>query len=458
MDFPLYFYTIARRPVRSEGRGGPLSGSRRLHRRVVVLRPVPGRRAAGAQDLQIGCLFWPSAIHCSRRPTVSAIFFNMSDSLPGVPFALPAESGQLYPAAGVFTGFGHFADHPGFFTAAGEAVEHVLGVLLGDHRHKTDAVVEGPHHLFFLHIAGGLQKGEDGRPFPGIAMDADAAGLGDDPDDVVHDATTGDMGQTLDGQVAYQMLDGLGIDSRRRDQLLAQGFSQLGHMTLHRESQDVKADFAHQGKSVAVQTAGGNAHQLMAGADLRAVNDLGIVHNTYGKAGQIVFIVLVEPRHFGGFAADQGTVGLDATVADALDDGGDGFTFQLAGRQVVEEKEGSGPLHGNIVDAHGHQVDAHRVMAIHQKGDFELGPHAVRGTDQDRAFHVGGVQRKQAAEAANFTHDTGPTGFLGNLFDGVDKVVRRVDVDAGIGVGQFSLHSGTPGFYSAGLQLCVKII
>jgi hypothetical protein len=83
--------------------------------------------------------------------------------------------------------------------------------------------------------------------------------------------------------------------------------------------EDIENDLAHQRIAVAVQPAGSNAHQVVPPADFAPVDDLGVVHQPHGKAGQIVFIVLVKPRHFGGFTTDQSAAGLPAAIADAAD-------------------------------------------------------------------------------------------------------------------------------------------
>ena len=43
---------------------------------------------------------------------------------------------QLHPGPGILAGFGHFADGPRFFTAAGQAVDNLLKLFFGNHRHQ----------------------------------------------------------------------------------------------------------------------------------------------------------------------------------------------------------------------------------------------------------------------------------------------------------------------------------
>jgi hypothetical protein len=46
--------------------------------------PGPGRRMPGAQVLQMGCFFWPSAIHSKKREIDWKSFFSMVSC--GFPF------------------------------------------------------------------------------------------------------------------------------------------------------------------------------------------------------------------------------------------------------------------------------------------------------------------------------------------------------------------------------------
>ena len=56
----------------------------------------------------------------------------------------------------------------------------------------------------------------------------------------------------------------------------------------------------------------------------RAVDDLFLVHDAHGEAGQVVVIVLgIDAGVLGGLAAHQGAAGLAAALGDAGDDAGD---------------------------------------------------------------------------------------------------------------------------------------
>ena len=120
--------------------------------------------------------------------------------------------------------------------------------------------------------------------------------------------------------------------------------------------------------------------------DLGAVDDLGIVHHAHRKAHQVVFTPTVKAGHLGGFPADQGANGDLAALGDARDDLGGDARIEFAHGEIVQEKERLGPLDGDVVDHHGHQVDPDGVVLVHHEGDLELGAHPVGGAHQNRAF------------------------------------------------------------------------
>ena len=124
-------------------------------------------------------------------------------------------------------------------------------------------------------------------------------------------------------------------------------------------------------------------------------------------------------------------------LGDAADDGDGGVDVELAGGEVVEEEQRLGALHEHVVDAHRDQVDADRVVAVELLGELELGADAVGARDQHR-LAVLARQVEQRAEAAQAAHHFGPETALDQRLDAFDDFVARVDVDAGVAVGERS--------------------
>ena len=107
-------------------------------------------------------------------------------------------------------------------------------------------------------------------------------------------------------------------------------------------------------------------------------------------------------------AADERAARLLASLADAGDDLGDRLGLELADGHVVEEEQRLGAGCEDVVGAHGHQVDAHRVVLSEHLGDLELGAHAVGAAHEQRVGHV--LRRRdgeQAAESADVADDLG---------------------------------------------------
>ena len=121
----------------------------------------------------------------------------------------------------------------------------------------------------------------------------------------------------------------------------------------------------------------------------------------HGKAGEVVVLAVIHARHFGRLAADQRAAGLAAAFGDAADDRGALVGIELAGGEIVEEEQRLGALHDDVVDAHGDEVDADRVVLAGIDGDLQLGADAVIGRDQHRIGEAGGLEVEQAAEAAD---------------------------------------------------------
>ena len=120
---------------------------------------------------------------------------------------------------------------------------------------------------------------------------------------------------------------------------------------------------ADQRVAVRMRAGRGQTQDRIAGRDGGAVDDLGLLHHADREAGQIVFAVRIHAWHFGGLAADQRAAGQFATLGDAFDHLGRDVDVELAAGEVVEEEQRLGPLHQDVVDAHGDQVADRRCRA-----------------------------------------------------------------------------------------------
>ncbi|MDH6639266.1 UNVERIFIED_ORG: hypothetical protein M2438_004441 [Methylobacterium sp. SuP10 SLI 274] len=108
----------------------------------------------------------------------------------------------------------------------------------------------------------------------------------------------------------------------------------------------------------------------------------------------------------------------------------------FSGGVIVEEEQRLGALDDDVVDAHRHEVDADRVVASGLDGDLHLGADAVIGGDQDRVLEARGLEVEQTAEAADLRIRPRPARGAHQRLDRLDERVARVDVDAGLRVGE----------------------
>ena len=174
-----------------------------------------------------------------------------------------------------------------------------------------------------------------------------------------------------------------------------------------------------------------HAHQDVAQLDLGAVDEPGFLHHAGGEAGNVVFAVLVHPGHFGRFSSHEGAAGLAATLGHPRHNG-----FHLGGNvvpqgHIIQENQGFGPLGENVVDAHGHGIDADAVVPVHCERNLELGAHAVGTAHQDRFLHIQGGEVKHAAKRANVAHRARAGGGSYVLLDAPHHLISGFQVHAG---------------------------
>jgi hypothetical protein len=89
-------------------------------------------------------------------------------------------------------------------------------------------------------------------------------------------------------------------------------------------------------------------------------------------------------------------------------------------------------LDDKVVDAHGDEVDADRVVPCGLDRQFQLGADTVGGADEDRVVIAGCAQVEEPAEAAEAAERTAARGCCRKRLDGIDEGVACLDVDARI--------------------------
>ena len=195
-------------------------------------------------------------------------------------------------------------------------------------------------------------------------------------------------------------------------------------------------DLADQRKTVGVHPRRGQSDHRVARGDIRARQQRAALGGPHRKAREVVIAVLVEPRHFGGLAADQGAAGFPAALGDAGHDRRSRLRVELAAGKIVEEEQRFRALHHEVVDRHRHQVDADAAMQAGLDRDLDLGADAVGRRHQHRVLETRRLEVEQAAESADFGVRARPGGGADHRLDEIDQAVARIDIDARIRVSE----------------------
>src|SRR3990172_9324643 len=123
-----------------------------------------------------------------------------------------------------------------------------------------------------------------------------------------------------------------------------------------------------------MQASGGYTDDLITYINAGAINNPVALHDSHGEAGQVVLSGGVEGGHLGGFASYQGAARLFASGHQAFHHAKRYRLLQLPGSEIVKKEERLCPLHYQVVDAHGHQVNTNSIMLVSQESHFQLGP------------------------------------------------------------------------------------
>ena len=155
-----------------------------------------------------------------------------------------------------------------------------------------------------------------------------------------------------------------------------------------------------------------------------------------GKAGKVEPAIRIDARHLGRLAADQGGLALDTAIGDAGNNlGGDG-ALELAGCEIVQEEQWNSTLCNQVVDAHGHQIDAEAAITADGARQFQLGADTVRRGDKDRVVEPCRLQVEQPAEPAQRHIRAGTARARGIRPDIADEGVSGVDINPGVTIAE----------------------
>ena len=259
-----------------------------------------------------------------------------------------------------------------------------------------------------------------------------APSAGQGPGQVADDAAARDVGTGVQAvaQRGARGQHGGGVDHRRPQQLV--GHADVGPRpgrVVETQAGPLEQDVAGQGVAVGAQPGGGQPDDGVAGLHPLGTELGAVLDHPDREAGQVELVGGHDPGVLGRLAADQRAAGLTAALVHPGHDGGHRVRIDLAGGQVVEHEERLGTDAHQVVHAHGHQVEADRLVAAGGRATTSLVPTpSVEATSTGRV--AGHVERELAAEAADARHHGAQP---------LDRGVAGRDVHAGRRVGGAAL-------------------
>jgi hypothetical protein len=240
------------------------------------------------------------------------------------------------------------------------------------------------------------------------------------------------MGERMDLNLGEQRLkrghvDAGGGEQGVRERRLAQRLLGVGTRVLEHT--------AYQRIAIGVRSARRQADQDVTRADGAAVDDARFLYDADTKTGQIVIGFGIHAGHFSRLAADERCAGLAAAFCNPGDNPPRRIHLELPGGVVVQKKQRLGTQHGDVIDAHGNQIDADRVVTPHLDRQLELGAYPVGARDQHRLAIAVDRQLEQPPKAAEAAEHTDTAGALNQRFDGLDELIAGIDVHTRAAVG-----------------------
>ncbi len=293
----------------------------------------------------------------------------------------------------------------------------------GKHRRHRPRAAGEPH----LHL-----RGHDA----GKILDKTAAG---DVGDPVHDL--------LHAVVPQHRLHRTGVEPRRCEEHLADGaVFELRDAVGDAEAADLHDRLADEAVAVGVEAARGDPKGHVARLHVAAVHEPLSLDHANAEAGQVVLTGMVHVGQNRRLAADEGTLTLHARVGDAPDDLLEERGIVLRHRDVVEKEERFRAGAERVVHAHGHEVDADRVVHTCRHRHLELRADTVGAGDEQRVFVAAGeksleVEPKNRCKPPLGAHHTRALRAAQVRGQTRHSLGVELEVDARAGIGGSAHHS-----------------
>jgi peroxiredoxin Q/BCP len=334
----------------------------------------------------------------------------------------------------------HGADDEARLASTLEGMLRIVQVFWSDDHDHPDSHVEGTEHLVVADTAPGLDEAKDRGDVPGSAPDPRPQARRQDPRNVPWEAPSGDVGEGAELSPFQKRLESREIRAVGGEKCRTHGRAEFGQARVDSMTQEIEEDLAGQGVAVRMKARRREGQQDVSLANARG-DRLRPLHHTDDESRKVVVAGGVGPRHFSGLAADEGTAELGAPARKARDDRFDAGGIHLPECDVVEEEQGNGALHENIVDAVGDEVVSHRVVYTRGDGDLYLGANAIGRSHENRLAVAGEVWAEHPTEGADLGENAPVEGPFGQALDACLGLVGRGDVYARVAVVHFGRNS-----------------
>ena len=236
-----------------------------------------------------------------------------------------------------------------------------------------------------------------------------------------------------------QRQHGRGVDHRRAEQLVGHAVVRARPDRIPQlEAGPLQQDVAGQRVAVRAQSGRGQAHHRVTGAHALGPELGPLLHGADGEAGQVELVARHDPGVLGRLAPDQRAAGLATALVYPGHNGRHLIGVDLAGGDVVEHEQRLGPHADEVVDAHGHQVDADRVVAAGVAGHDHFRADAIGRGHENGVREAAEVERELATEPADALHQA-----VQALHGGIAG--RNIHPGAGVGGAALSHDGQTPG-------------
>src|SRR6267142_6889003 len=170
------------------------------------------------------------------------------------------------------------------------------------------------------------------------------------------------------------------------------------------------------------------------------VNYFFPVGNSNNEAGHIIFSCGIEIRHLRRLAAKQNAAILATTIGYAFDDTVNNFGQKFSSGDVVKEEERPRALHQDVVHAMVDEVASDCVVNPGKESNLKFRPHSIRGSHQHRMLQIRKSSVKHPAKASYFGKRSLVESLPREFLDFVSGACGRVDINAGVAVGDGFSH------------------